>query len=142
VDTEFLKRPIRLLHLEDDAADQVFVREMLHSDGLPCELVAVKTRTDFESALTRGHYDLIISDFSLPSFDGLGALALARELSPATPFIFFSGTIGEDVAVASLKNGASDYILKQRPQRLATAIRNALLGAEERSRCRRAPPTM
>jgi PAS domain S-box-containing protein len=138
VDTEFLKRPIRLLHLEDDAADQVFVREMLHSDGLPCELVAVKTRTDFESALTRGHYDLIISDFSLPSFDGLGALALARELSPATPFIFFSGTIGEDVAVASLKNGASDYILKQRPQRLATAIRNALLGAEERSRCRRA----
>jgi PAS domain S-box-containing protein len=136
MDAEFFKRPMRLLHLEDDENDQVLVREMLRIDGFPCETVAVKTRTDFESALLHNHFDLIISDFSLPSFDGLGALSLARELSPATPFIFFSGTIGEDVAVESLKNGATDYILKQRPHRLVTAVRNALHNAKERSRLR------
>ena len=85
-----------------------------------------------------GRFDLIISDYSLPSFDGLSALSLARELSPETPFIFFSGTIGEEVAVESLKNGATDYVLKQRPDRLMSSIRNALRGAEERPRRRRA----
>ena len=89
---------------------------------------------DFENALAGQAFDLIISDFSLPSFDGLKALALARKLSPQTPFIFFSGTIGEEVAVESLKNGASDYVLKQRPQRLVGAVRNALRTREERMR--------
>jgi PAS domain S-box-containing protein len=138
MDTEFFKRQMRLLHLEDDENDQVLVREMLRTDGLACELMAVKTRTEFETALLRNHFDLIISDFSIPSFDGLNALTIAHELSPATPFIFFSGTIGEEVAVESLKNGATDYILKQRPHRLAPAVRNALRNVEERSRRRRA----
>jgi PAS domain S-box-containing protein len=136
--TEFFKRQMRVLHLEDNENDHVLVREMLRADGLPCELVMVKTRPDFESALRHNGYDLIISDFSLPSYDGLSALSLARELSPQTPFIFFSGTIGEEVAVESLRNGAADYILKQRPQRLLAAVRNALRGVEERTRRRRA----
>jgi len=129
---------MRLLHLEDDENDQVLVKEMLRKDGLNCEVVAVNDRAAFEAALQRHQYDLIISDFTLPSFDGLRALALAKELSPAIPFIFYSGTIGEEVAVESLKKGATDYILKQRPHRLATAVRNALHNAEERSRRRQA----
>jgi len=131
------KEKSRFLHLEDNANDQLLVREMLHSDGLLGELVAVTTNYDFESALVGRPFDLIISDFSLPSFDGLKALALARKLSPQTPFIFFSGTIGEEVAVESLKHGATDYVLKQRPQRLVGAVRNALRSKEERSRLTR-----
>jgi len=137
VTAEIPEPPVRLLHLEDDETDQVLVQQMLHAEGVPCEMVTVKTRADFEAALLGGNYDLIISDFSLPSFDGLRALSIARELSPGTPFIFFSGTIGEDVAVESLKNGATDYILKQHPHRLVSAVRNALHNAGERSRLRR-----
>ena len=124
--TEFIQRPVRLLHLEDNENDIVLVRETLRADGLPCEFVTAKTRADFASALQRDTFDLIISDYSLPSFDGQSALSLARELSPETPFIFFSGTIGEEIAVESLKNGATDYVLKQRPDRLTSSIRNAL----------------
>src|SRR5262249_34849057 len=83
-------------------------------------------------ALGQGKYDLIISDFSLPSYDGLSALAVARETHADTPFVFFSGTIGEDVAVDSLNHGAVDYVIKQRPGRLTAAVRPALRHAGER----------
>ncbi len=82
-----------------------------------------KDRDEFSEALKFGTFDLIISDFSLPSYDGVSALSLAQELQPRTPFIFFSGTIGEEVAINSLQNGATDYVLKQRPSRLLPAIR-------------------
>jgi DNA-binding NtrC family response regulator len=134
METDFYKTPIRLLHLEDNEVDHVLVREILAADGLACEWKPVETRQEFRSALSQATFSLIISDFSLPSFDGLSALTIARELAPQTPFIFFSGTIGEEIALESLKNGASDYILKQRPQRLAASVRNALKAARERSR--------
>lgn len=129
--TEFLHRPLRILHLEDNENDHVLVREMLQADGLACEFAVAKARTDFEAMLRKQKYDLIISDYTLPSFDGLKALTLAREVCPETPFIFFSGTIGEDAAIESLRNGAMDYVLKQRPGRLAPAIRRALRSVEE-----------
>ncbi len=129
-----VKGQMRFLHLEDNANDQLLVREMLHGDGLLGEMVAVSTSSEFENALHRQPFDLIISDFSLPSFDGLKALAIARKISPHTPFIFFSGTIGEEVAVESLRNGATDYVLKQRPQRLVGAVRSALRMKGERMR--------
>ena len=136
--TEFIQRQVHLLHLEDNDKDVLLVEELLRSEGLVCEYKTVKTQADFESAL-RGHkFDLIVSDFSLPSYDGHQALALARKLCPEIPFIFFSGTIGEEVAVESLKNGATDYVLKQRPDRLVASIRSALRNAEERARRRRA----
>jgi PAS domain S-box-containing protein len=131
--TDFVQRPVRILHLEDNEHDHVLVCEMLRTEGLLCELVAAKTREDFESALQQSKYDLILSDYTLPSFDGLRALSLAREVCPETPFIFFSGTIGEEAAVESLKNGAADYVLKQRPSRLAPAIRRALRSRQERA---------
>ncbi|HKW30352.1 MAG TPA: PAS domain S-box protein [Verrucomicrobiae bacterium] len=133
MDTDFVQRPVRILHLEDNENDHVLVREMLFAEGLACELVAVKTREDFDSAVRLNKYDLIISDYTLPSFDGLRALSLAREVCPETPFIFFSGTIGEEAAVESLRNGAADYVLKQRPSRLAPAVRRALRSRQERT---------
>jgi two-component system cell cycle sensor histidine kinase/response regulator CckA len=134
MDTNFFTAPVQLLHLEDSEIDRVLVQEMLAADGLMCEWKAVETRQEFRSALAHASFSLIISDFSLPSFDGMSALKVARELAPHTPFIFFSGTIGEEIAVESLKNGATDYILKQRPQRLVAAVRNALKAARERTR--------
>ncbi len=128
---------LRVLHLEDSANDHVLVTEMLRAEGLNCDFVFVKTEKDFESSLRTIRFDAIISDFSLPSCDALKALEIAHKISPQTPFIFFSGTIGEEVAVETLKKGATDYVLKQRPGRLVAAVKNALRGAAERARIER-----
>ncbi|MGC3960515.1 MAG: response regulator [Verrucomicrobiota bacterium] len=125
---------IRVLHLEDTEADHVLVREMLAAEGLKCEFHLAHNREEFEAVVQRDKFDLIISDFSLPSFDGMRALALAEQWQKDVPFIFFSGTIGEETAVESLKTGATDYVVKQRPWRLVAAVRRALLEAEERRR--------
>lgn len=127
------KKAVRVLHLEDDKNDRLLVQEMVRADGLDCEFTAVQTKVDFEKALHETNFDLIISDYSMPSFDGLSGLVLAHEAAPRTPFIFFSGTIGEDSAVESLKKGAVDYVLKQRPHRLMPAIRQALRNVEDRA---------
>jgi two-component system cell cycle sensor histidine kinase/response regulator CckA len=122
---------VRVLHLEDNENDRLLVEEMVRADGLDCEFTAVQTRDDLESSLHKGGFDLIISDYSMPSFDGMSGLSIAHELSPKTPFIFFSGTIGEESAVNSLKRGAVDYVTKQRPHRLVPAIRQALRNVED-----------
>jgi PAS domain S-box-containing protein len=137
MDTELLKRCLRILHLEDNENDHLLVTEMLGADGLKCEFVLARSQLEFAAALRRAQYDLIISDYSLPSYDGMSALASAQESHAETPFIFFSGTIGEDVAVESLKHGAVDYVLKQRPSRLISAVRRALRNADERFRLKR-----
>ena len=122
----------RILHLEDDPRDAVLVRAALEGDGIDCEVINVSTRADFISALERGDIDLVLSDFALPSFDGLSALALARQMTPDTPFILVSGTMGEEAAIESLRNGATDYVLKHRLIRLAPAVRRAVEEATER----------
>ena len=104
----------------------------LVKEGLACELVRVETHDDFLAALKQNGWDIILSDYTLPSYDGLSALALAQELCPAVPFIVVSGTIGEDAAIASLKAGATDYVLKHHLSRLAHVVRRALREAEER----------
>jgi PAS domain S-box-containing protein len=88
-------------------------------------------------ALEEGGFDVILSDYSLPGFDGLSALSMARVHFPETPFLFLSGTIGEERAVEALKRGASDYILKDRPTRLIPAIRQAFALVIEGDRRRR-----
>ena len=124
--------PIRILHLEDNPTDSELIQSLLEADGIAGELVRVETREHFLAGLERGGWHLILSDNSLPSFDGLAALALAREKCPDVPFIFFSGTLGEDVAIEALKLGATDYILKQRMARFIPAIRRALRETEMR----------
>ena len=88
-------------------------------------------------ALKKGPFDLIISDYSLPSFNGFAALALRQEVAPDVPFVLFSGTIGEEPAVESLKRGATDYVIKQRPERLGPAVRRAIQEVRDRAERRR-----
>ncbi len=138
MDTEQFQRVVRVLHLEDNDDDHLLIVKALRADGLNCEFTLAHTQEEFSAALCRSRYDVIISDYSLPSYDGMAALSVARQSHTETPFIFFSGTIGEDVAVESLKHGAVDYVLKQRPNRLIAAVRRALRNAEERARLQKA----
>ncbi|HMP81845.1 MAG TPA: response regulator, partial [Verrucomicrobiota bacterium] len=97
---------IRVLHLEDNENDHLLVKETLYADGLNCEFRLARTREEFEAALRSGDFDIIISDFTLPSYDGMRALSTAGQCQRDVPFIFFSGTIGEESAVDSLKTWA------------------------------------
>jgi len=129
-----MKSQLRILHLENDVADSDLLRARLALDNVNVELDRVETREQFLRALERGGYDVIIADYSLPAFDGGSALALAREHRPTVPFLLFSGTIGEEAAVESLRNGATDYILKDRPERLVASLLRALREGEDRRR--------
>lgn len=125
-----MDRPLYILNVEDNPNDSELIQATLGADGLSCEVVRVQTREDFETHLDRG-YDLILCDYSLPNFDGRAALALAQAKQCQAPFIYVSGTIGEETAVESLKAGATDYILKDRLTRLPHAVRRALQEKEE-----------
>jgi PAS domain S-box-containing protein len=116
---------LRILHVEDNVLDAELVQQRLEEEGVDCVIDRVWNRISFEESLRNGAYELIISDFSLPGFDGFSALQLAKSVAPDVPFIFLSGTIGEERAVESLKNGAVDYVLKDRLQRLSAAILRA-----------------
>ena len=109
---------LRILHVEDNPLDSELMAGWLEEDGLKCEIVTVQSAAQFGTALDYGEVDVIISDCSVPAFDGLTALDMAHQRRPEVPFIIFSGTIGEELAIECLKQGATDYILKQRPQRL------------------------
>src|SRR5882757_6430618 len=126
--------PLRILHLEDNPYDSEIVSMLLTDERIPFEMQRVETRKDFEAALEKNECTLIISDFSLPQFDGLKALHLTREKIAEMPFILFSGTIGEETAIECLKRGATDYILKERPARLVSAVRAIVQASEERER--------
>ena len=126
-----MTQPLRILHLEDDPLDTELVHNLLHAEGLPARIERVDTLAAFQNALEHECYALILSDYTLPGTDPMEALVLARRLCPHVPFIFLSGTMGEDTAIESLKKGASDYVLKQRLARLAPAVRRALAEAEE-----------
>jgi diguanylate cyclase (GGDEF)-like protein len=124
--------PLRILHVEDSPLDAELLYERLKKSDLVFEVRRVTTRPEFETAIKQGKFDLILCDYSLPSFSGPDALALAKENCPDVPFIFASGTIGEEPAVEALKAGATDYVLKDRTARLAPAIQRALREAAER----------
>jgi len=128
-----MKLPLRILHLEDNPKDAELIRAVLSEDGITCEVMRVETRAEFLSTLESGGFDLIFADNSLPSFDGLSALGLARQQCPDVPFILISGTLGEELAIETLKSGATDYVLKQRLSRLVPAVRRAMNEVEERS---------
>jgi signal transduction histidine kinase len=126
-------QPLRILHLEDNESDATLVRETLCADGLDVHLHRVETRAAFDSALQAETFDLILADFNLPAFDGVSAQVMAKRLRPDLPFIFVSGSIGEDQAIERVKAGATDYVLKQRITRLTSAVRRALAEAAERA---------
>lgn len=137
-----MKTALRILNLEDNEVDAQLNHAMLSARWPDCELVRVDNRADFITALEQGGFDLILSDYSMPGFDGRQALALAHEKRPETPFLFMSGTIGEDTAIEALKNGATDYVLKHRPIRLIPSVDRALRETKERAECARAEQAM
>jgi diguanylate cyclase (GGDEF)-like protein/PAS domain S-box-containing protein len=138
VEDRILNAPaIRVLLTEDVVSDaELEVRELKRA-GLRVAHRLVTTEESFAAALREFAPDVILSDFSMPGFDGMAALALARELSPDTPFVFVSGTIGEEYAIRALKNGATDYVLKSNLMRLPAAVERALAEARERRERRR-----
>lgn len=125
---------MNILHLEDNLLDRELVSAMLAAQGIDCEFFYAQTADEFAAALRQHDPDLIISDFSLPGHDGAQALRTAKEMRGDVPFIFFSGTLGEEAAVESLKNGATDYVLKHRPDRLVSAVVRALEEHQEHLR--------
>src|SRR5262245_51391112 len=128
-----MKSPLRILHLEDNFRDAELIREVLESEGAVCDVTRVETEEDFVTSLKKGGFDLILADYTLPSFDGISALQVALERSPDVPFIFVSGTLGEEVAIEALKIGATDYLLKERLSRIGPSVYRALREAKERA---------
>jgi len=123
---------VRVLLAEDVPSDAELELRELKRAGLRVRHLLADTEQSFERALREFVPDIILSDFSMPGFDGMAALAMARELTPETPFIFVSGTIGEEYAIRALKSGATDYVLKTNLMRLPAAVERALAEAQER----------
>ncbi len=133
-----LKPPLRILHLEDNPNDAELIHAALQSEGIISHVERVETRDEFLASLEQGGFDIILADYTLPSFDGLSALKIALQKCPDVPFIFVSGTLGEEVAIEALKIGATDYLLKERLSRIGPSVHRALREAKERDERRRA----
>ena len=100
--------PLRILLLEDNSRDAELVQELLEANHFVCEITRVQTRAEFIAGLENAGINLILADYRLPSFDGLSALKLALDTRADLPFIFVSGTLGEEVAIEAVKIGATD----------------------------------
>lgn len=133
-----MKTPLRLLHLEDDPLDAELITTTLTQGNIPCQSQLVYTRQAFVAALKEGRMDLILADYSIPGFDGMTALTLARQHCPDVPFLFVSATIGEELAIDAMHQGATDYVLKQRLGRLVPSVQRALRELDDRAERKRA----
>src|SRR6266568_2028949 len=128
---------VRILHLEDNPTDSELVGLALREAGLSWDVVRVETRESFVAALEKGGFDLIVSDYRLPTFDGLEALRETRTRRPELAFVFFTATLGEERAVEALKAGATDFVAKGNRERLPPALQRAVAEAAERTARRR-----
>jgi DNA-binding NarL/FixJ family response regulator len=123
---------LRILILEDVRTDAELCEDELREAGMVFTSRCVQDKISYLKALDEFSPDIILSDYSLPSFDGLSALKLAVQRCPDIPFIFVSGALGEETAIELLKQGATDYVLKSRLSRLGPAVSRALQEASER----------
>ena len=130
---EDMEKELRILLLEANQSDAKLVEEELRRAGLSFISKRVETRQEFEDSLKSFSPDLVLSDYWLPTFDGLSALSMTMELSPGTPFIFVSGASGEELAVETVRCGAADYVMKIGLSRLAPAVRRALKESQEQA---------
>ncbi len=127
-------RSARILILEDEAWDAALAQRLLVSAGLKLVAVVVDTKASFIEQMAAFRPDIILSDYHLPGFTGQEALKIAQELHPDIPFIIWSGVLGDEAAVELIKQGATDYVLKDRPARLPSVILRALAEVEQRAR--------
>jgi len=126
-----MKSKIRILHLEDDRKDSELIQSAIMEAGIDCNIVCIETRDDFINNLEACGFDIILADNTLPSFDGLTALKITQKKCPFIPFIFVTGTMGEEKAIETLKNGAADYVLKNNLSRLVPSVIRAIREMEE-----------
>src|ERR1700732_2603797 len=129
-----MPHPLRILSIEDDPKDAKLIQDLLEAEGVVCEVARVDTQAALVASLEQGGIDLILADYSLPSFDGISALKFAMKACPDVPFIFVSGTLGEEVAIEALKIGATDYVLKTRLSRLVPSVVRALRVGTQRAK--------
>jgi PAS domain S-box-containing protein len=134
--------PLRILSIEDDPKDTDLIQNLLETEGMVCDITRVDTQTALLASFEQGGIDLILTDYTLPSFDGISALKLAMKACPEVPFIFVSGTLGEEVAIEALKIGATDYVLKTRLSRLVPSVTRALREAAEKAERKRAEDSL
>ncbi|MGA2761634.1 MAG: PAS domain-containing protein [Candidatus Cybelea sp.] len=137
-----MRHPFRILSVEDDPKDTGLIQDLFEAEGITCEITRVDTQASLLGLLKQGGVDLILADYSLPSFDGLSALKLAIEVSPDVPFIFVSGTLGEELAIEALKLGATDYVLKTSLSRLVPSVQRALREATQKAEHKRAEESL
>jgi diguanylate cyclase (GGDEF)-like protein/PAS domain S-box-containing protein len=123
---------VNILHVEDNSADAELLMRTLTKGNLKCAVHRVETCDQLELALSERKFDIVVSDYSLPGFDGMTALEIVTKRCPDIPFIFVSGTIGEERAISALKLGAADYVLKGNLARVVPAIQRALNDAQAR----------
>src|SRR3954463_13445481 len=135
-------RMLRILLLEDSTLDAELVTEALASARLAIEIERVDSASGFTRAVQDERWDIILADYRLAAFDGLSALEIVQARAPDTPFVFVSGALGEEVAVEALKRGATDYVLKERLDRLPATVLRALAEARERGERKRAQDTL
>ena len=129
-----MSKPLRVLFVEDNEGDALLLRHTLEEDGFEVFSERVETAESLRAVLRRETWHLILSDYSMPRFNGLEALQICRENGCDAPFILISGAIGEEIAVETLKKGANDYIVKGNLTRLVPAVRRELKDTEERHR--------
>ena len=131
-------RRLKILHLEDSPADALLVEEALRNERVDCDLVVVSEAADFDRELAKGGVDVVLSDYSLPRDCGTDALQRTRKTERDLPFIFVSGSIGEERAAEAVRLGATDYVMKEHLRRLGIAVRRAVEAAESTRRRREA----
>ncbi len=123
------ERPITILHLEDNPLDAELTCEMISGAGMDCHMFRIIHLEDFRRAMeeypAKQNFDLILADYNMPGFDGFAALRITRAIDPDIPFILLSGALGEELAVELLRNGATDYVLKNNMQRLPLVVTRA-----------------
>lgn len=121
-----LERKLKILHLEDFPSDAALIKMQLKKANIKCEILVVDNKTDYLKALETRFPDIILADHTLPSFNSLEALKILQETGKKIPFILITATVSEEYAVHVMREGADDYILKDRPQRLPNAVLNTL----------------
>jgi two-component system cell cycle sensor histidine kinase/response regulator CckA len=125
-----------ILHLEDSPDDRFMIQSLLQEQDVPIEIVAVDNQADFAAALGEKCFDVILSDMTLPGFDGMTALRFAREKCPEIPFVFVTGSMGEEAAIDTMRDGATDYVLKDRLSRLVPALKRAIGESKQKQKSR------
>jgi len=137
-----MNHKLRILMVEDSEADAVLILRVLERDHYEVTSQRVETEEALRQALTQENWDAVLCDYTLPQFSGKRALPIVRDLDMDMPFLYVSGTIGEDTAVEAVKSGAHDYIMKTNLKRLVPALERELQAARVRRESRLAEATM